>query len=177
MVGNKMKHIIRSLLLGAVIAFPLLSSTAPVFAATANLYLSPASGSVSKGSILTVNIRENSGGEPVNSVQANLTYPANLLDFVSISSSSAWGVVAQSSGGGGSVQIARGALPAVSGDQLVASVRFKAKTDTGTASITFAGGTILAANNISLQVRMLQINARINHRHMNTRAQITGNMR
>src|SRR3989344_5362988 len=136
MVGNKMKHIIRSLLLGVVLAFPLVSASVPVLAATANLYLSPASGSVSKGSILTVNIRENSGSEPVNSVQANLSYPANLLDFVSINSSSAWGVVAQNSGGSGSVQIARGALPAVSGDQLVARVRFRGKTDSGTARIT-----------------------------------------
>lgn len=148
-----MKHIIKSLLLGVVLIFTLVSSTVPVLADTANLYLSPASSSVSKGSILTVSIRENSGGEPVNSVQANLSYPANLLDFVSASSSSAWGVVAQNSGGGGSVQIARGALPAVSGDQLVASIRFKAKTDSGTANITFAAGSAVISASSNTDVK------------------------
>lgn len=148
-----MKHKIRSWLLGIVLAFPLLAPFARVYADTATLYLSPASKSVSKGSILTVSVRENSGGEPVNSVQANLSYPAELLDFVSVSSSSAWGVVAQNSGGGGSVQIARGALPAVTGDQLVASVRFKAKADSGTASISFASGSAVVSANSNKDVK------------------------
>ncbi len=132
--------------MGVILLLPLLVPF-KAYAASANLYLSPASGSVSKGSILTVNIRENSGSEPVNSVQANLSYPADSLDFVSIGSSSAWGVVAQNSGGGGSVNIARGALPPVSGDQLVASVRFKAKKDTGSASISFASGSEVDSSN------------------------------
>ncbi|MDP2702661.1 MAG: cohesin domain-containing protein, partial [Candidatus Rokubacteria bacterium] len=147
-----MKHRIRSWLLGVILALPLFAPFA-AYADSATLYLSPASGSVSKGSILTISVRENSGNEPVNSVQANLSYPANLLDFVSISSSSAWGVVAQNSGGGGSVQIARGALPAVSGDQLVASVRFKAKTDSGTASINFASGSAVVSANSNTDVK------------------------
>ena len=85
--------------------------------------------------------------EPVNGVQANLSYPANLLDFVSIGSSSAFSVVAQNSGGGGSVQIGRGALPAVSGTQTVATVRFKPKTGSGTAAVNFTGGTqVVSAN-------------------------------
>ena len=152
MVGNKMKHRIRSWLLGVILALPLFAPFT-AYADTATLYLSPASGSVSKGSILTVNVRENSGNEPVNSVQANLSYPANLLDFVSINSSSAWGVVAQNSGGSGSVQIARGALPAVSGDQLVASVRFRAKTDSGTASITFASESAVVSASSNKDVK------------------------
>lgn len=147
-----MKQRIRTGLLGLVLAFPLFAPFV-AYADSATLYLSPASSSVAKGSILTVNVRENSGAEPVNSVQANLTYPAELLDFVSISSSTAWGVVAENSGGGGSVKIARGALPAVTGDQLVASVRFKAKTDSGTASISFASGSAVVSANSSTDVK------------------------
>lgn len=113
----------------------------PVYAASATLSLSPASSSVSQGATFTVTIRMNSGTEPVNGAQANLSYPANLLDYVSIGSSSAFSIVAQNSGGGGSVQIGRGALPAVSGSQTVATVRFKAKTNAGTATINFAGGS------------------------------------
>lgn len=114
------------------------------FAAAATLSLSPGSSTVSQGSTLTVTVRVNSD-EPINGVQANLSYPANLLDFVSIGSSSAFSIVAQNSGGGGSVQIGRGALPAVSGSQSVATVRFRAKTNTGTATISFAGGSSVAS--------------------------------
>jgi hypothetical protein len=115
------------------------------FAASGSLSLSPASANVSQGSTITINIYENSGADAVDSVQANLTYPANLLDFVSIASSSAFSVVAQSTGGGGGVQVARGALPAVTGSQLVASVRFKAKANSGSAVITFAAGSTIVS--------------------------------
>lgn len=142
-----MSKSIRSLFLGIVTAFPIFASAIPVSAASASLSLSPASSSVSKGSTLTVSIRENSGSEPVNSVQANLSYPANLFDYVSTSNSSAWGVIAETSGGGGSVRVARGANPAVTGSQVVATVRFKAKTDTGTASISFASGSAVVSAN------------------------------
>ncbi|MBA3757381.1 hypothetical protein H0X09_00740 [Candidatus Saccharibacteria bacterium] len=112
----------------------------PVYAASATLSLSPGSSNVAQGATLTVTIKVNAD-EPVNGVQANLSYPANLLDFLSIGSSSAFSVVAQNSGGGGSVQIGRGALPPVSGSQTVATVRFKAKTNAGTATINFVGGS------------------------------------
>lgn len=145
-----MKKIFLSFALGLASLLPVFLMSSEALAASATLYLSPAGGSVSQGSYLTVNVYENSGGEPVNGVQANLSYPANLLDFVSISSSSAFSIVAQSSGGGGTVQIGRGALPAVSGAQLVASVRFKAKTNSGTASVSFAGGSsVVSANSNS----------------------------
>src|SRR5207253_2045322 len=90
---------------------------------------------------------EDSGGEPVNAVQANLSYTASLLDFVSISSSSAFSITSQNSGGGGAVQVGRGALPAVSGRQLVATVRFKAKTSSGSASVAIAGGSAVVSAN------------------------------
>lgn len=134
-----MKRLISILTVGLVLTVPLL--TMPAYAASASLYLSPASTSVSQDTILVISIREDSGSEPVNAVQANLTYPADLLTFVSIGSSSAFRIAAQSSGGNGSVEIARGALPAVSGNQLVASVRFKAKVGSGKANISFASGS------------------------------------
>lgn len=145
-----MKNLVRSLILGAAMVLSLSALPAKVFAASATLYLSPGSSSVAQGATLIVNIRENSGSEPVNSVQANLSYPANLLDFVKINDGSAWGVKAENSGGGGSVRIARGAFSAVSGDQLVASVHFKAKTSSGSATINFASGSqVISANSNS----------------------------
>ncbi len=133
----------------ATLAFTLMSligSTSPVFAASASLALSPASVSAVVGSSFNVGIYVNTGGNPVNAVQANLTYPAAQLDYVSVTSSSVFPIDAQSSGGGGNVNIARGAITPVSGNQLVATVRFKAKVASGTAAINFAGGSGVASS-------------------------------
>ncbi|OGL38458.1 hypothetical protein A3B63_00485 [Candidatus Saccharibacteria bacterium RIFCSPLOWO2_01_FULL_49_22] len=125
----------------ALIMLAPLLSVRPALAASATLYLSPASSSITNGSIFTVNVRENSGAEPVSAAEVHLTYPTDKLDFVSISSSSAFNIVAANSGGGGNVNIDRGATPAVTGDQLVASVRFKAKVSSGSATVSFGSSS------------------------------------
>jgi len=136
-----MKHkLFRWFALLGVVVLPVLA-VSPAYAAAATLYLSPSSGSVANGGTLTVSVRESSGSEPVNAVQANISYPASQLQFLSISSSSAFSVAAQSTGGGGLVQIGRGALPSVTDDQLVATVQFKALIGNGTASLSFAAGS------------------------------------
>jgi len=142
-----MKHAwIRRFALIITVTLPLLLA-APAYAASATLYLSLSSGSVVSGSTLTLYVYEDSGTEPVNAVQANLSYPASQLQFLSISSSSAFSVVAQNTGGSGSVQIGRGALPSVTGNQLVATVQFKALVGSGTAAVSFAGGSqVVSAN-------------------------------
>lgn len=132
---------------GSILLFAPFLAVPSAYAASATMVLSPSSTSVVKGSTLTVYIYENSGSEPVNAASADLSYPANLLSFSGISSSSAFTIVAANSGGGGNVNIDRGALPAVSGNQLVASVRFKALTNTASASISFTGGSkVVSAN-------------------------------
>lgn len=147
MKNRKYRKIFKHLILLIAGLVPLLGSV-PVWAASASISLSSA-GSVVKGSYITVSIRENSGAEPVNAAKATLNYPADKLAYVSISSSSAFGIVAASSGGGGSVSVDRGALPAVSGSQTVASVTFKALTDSGTAAVSIASGSVLSANDSS----------------------------
>ena len=112
---------------------------------TPNLSLSPSSQKVSQGSTLTVSVWADSSSTTVNAVQANLSYPANLLTYSSIDTSgSAFGVTAQATGGNGKVQIARGNATAISGKLLIAKVNFKAATNKGTAAITFTTGTALA---------------------------------
>jgi hypothetical protein len=140
-VTNKLFKTLTATLVALAAVIP----AVPVHAASATLSLSPSSSSVSKGATLTVSVRENSGADAVHAVQANLTYPADLLSFLSISSSSAFPIDAQSSGGGGSVQIARGST-GVTGLQTVATVRFKALTNSGKATISFAGGSSVASN-------------------------------
>jgi hypothetical protein len=92
---------------------------------TPNLTLTPASQIVSAGSTLSVQVWADSGTNTVNAVQANLAYPIDKLNFVGIdTTNTAFGVEAQSTGGNGTVLIARGSATAVSGKQLVATVKF-----------------------------------------------------
>src|SRR3569833_2031028 len=117
---KRVGHILSILASAAMLMIP----AGHAWAASATLYLSPSSGSVANGDTISVGIRENSGSQAVNGVQANLTYPASLFDVANIISSSAFSIVAQNSYGNGSIQLGRGALPSVTGDQLVATVVF-----------------------------------------------------
>ncbi len=138
------------LIAAAIMALGL--GTLPVRAAGATLYLSPASKTVTQGSIFAVAVRV-STSEAVNAVQANLTYPADKLDYVSVSDAgSAFNVQGPTSGGGGSVKIARGTTGSVSGDRLVATVNFKVKQSSGTAAVTFASGSAVVRTSDSTNV-------------------------
>lgn len=158
MLGNhiyKMNKLIRALFAIAIVAAPLLAITSLVSAApSATLSLSPSSKSVTKGATLTVDIFEDSGTEPVNAVEADLTYPSSLLTYKSITSSTACGIEAPSSGGGGSVQVVRGCgTPpnGVTGSQLVATVTFTA-ANAGTASITFKSSSRVVSSNTNTNI-------------------------
>src|SRR4051812_48959459 len=73
-----------------------------VFAAgTATLSLTPSSGTYAQGDTVSVDVYEDSGGDTVNAVQANLTFPASQLSYIGITNSSAFGVDAQSTAGSG----------------------------------------------------------------------------
>jgi chitodextrinase len=126
------------------------------FAASGTLSLSPSSSNVGLGNNFTVTIHENSGTDPVNAVQANLTYPTSQLQFVSIdSTTSAFSVDAQATGGSGAVTIARGAAggTSVTGDQIVAVVTFKA-IGLGAGAVSFGAGSAIvrSTDNISILV-------------------------
>lgn len=110
-----------------------------------SIYLSPGARTVSRGATFSVSVRTNTGGDSVNAVQANLSYPADKLDFVGISGGgSAFTIDAPSSGGGGGVSISRGVIGGVTGDKLIATVTFRAKAGvTGVATVGVAGGSAL----------------------------------
>jgi Cohesin domain len=122
----------RSILLISIAA---LATSQPAAAAGASLYLQPAQASYQTGATFRIDIRLNAAGENVNAVQADLTYPPNLLEFSSVDTSgSAFTLDAVVKGGDGKVQIARGKIGGLTGDVLVATVVFKA-THAGTAKI------------------------------------------
>lgn len=114
--------------------------------AAGSLYLSPRTQTVAKNATLSVSVRMNSGGDQVNAVQANLTYSADKLDFISISSAgSSFPIDAASAGGSGTVSISRGVIgTGISGDKLIATVRFRVNASAqGSAAINFSGGSAL----------------------------------
>lgn len=119
---------------------------APATAAGATLYLSPSSGSVANGSNLVVKVYEDSGSTQVNAVQANLTYPTNLLSYVSYASSSAFSIEAENpSSNSGSLRFARGSITARTGAQLVVTITFRAVASSGTANVSFSSGSSVNA--------------------------------
>ena len=131
---------------------PLASSTASAACSSscvASMSLSPGSGTYNPGNTVTVSIYVNSGGQTVNAVQADFTYTSSRLQFQSINATgSAFAIDASSTGGGGSVSIARGNISAVSGSSLlVAKVNFTVLSgNDGTASLTLSGSSTVASS-------------------------------
>jgi hypothetical protein len=104
-----------------------------------------ADGVMASNSDFTVQVRIDTGGQTVNAVQADFTYPTGVLTYVSSdTSSSAFDIDASSSAGSGTVSMARGAsgTPRV-GDLLVARVTFHVAT-TGSATLAIQGSSGIA---------------------------------
>jgi hypothetical protein len=116
------------------------AAVVPALAAgNASLYLKEATGTFKKGDTVRVAVRIDTQEEMVNAVQADFTYPADQLEFRTIDASgTAFGIDAQSTGGNGSVDIARGTILPVKGDQLVATVEFKVVSQEGSAVLNIA---------------------------------------
>lgn len=132
-----------------VVAAVLLSGLSPRAnaAATAQLYLSPASQSITVGSNLVVSIMINTGGASINSVQSVITYPSATFSYVSTSPGSSFGVFPAPSVSAGSIQFTAGSTSSVSGTQTVAVVTLKS-TATGSALLNLA--SVCATGNYAL---------------------------
>lgn len=105
---------------------------------TAQLTLSPASGSHDINTTFSVTVYENSS-DPVNAVQADFSYDGSKLQFVSIdASTSAFDSQYPSSGGNGKVKIARAnTAGSLTGNQVVAKVNFKVLAGSGSTTMSF----------------------------------------
>jgi hypothetical protein len=148
LIGNyksNVKRIIRILSVFFIVATPLLLITHSSAASSATMYLTPSSATVAIGNTLTVSIYEDSGAQDVNAAEANLTYNPNILQYSSVTSSSAFSISAATSGGGGTVTIDRGAIPPVTGAQIVATVTFIAKAS-GSSAINVSPSSKVLAN-------------------------------
>lgn len=119
-----------------VIAFLFL----PTAVSASTLSLSPASGTVGVGGVISVRVNLNTGGEAVNGVSAFLSYPADKLEVSSISYGGSFPIAAEGSSGGGSVRISRGSINPVNGTVAVATINFRGKS-LGSATVSFVGGS------------------------------------
>ncbi len=115
-------------------------SLAPVVLAS-TLHLSPGKVSVAQGGTVSVQVRLNTAGESINGVSAYLSYPTNLLEVAWVSAgSSAFGIDAEKSFGGGGIRISRGSISGTVGNVNVATIGFRGKA-LGTANVSFIGGS------------------------------------
>jgi hypothetical protein len=112
-----------------------------IFAAgPASIYFSPASGSYNAGDTLAVQIWVNTAGQSVNAAQADFSYPAAQLQYVSADfTGSAFGIQAVQTGGNGSVSTARGNVTPVTGTVLLGTVNFTVLSSAGPAALNFLG--------------------------------------
>lgn len=128
------------LVVGSVTYFGVKQDRASFAAGTATLTMTPASGSYVVGSNISVAVQENSGTDPVNAVQASLSYDATKLQYVSVAEGSAFPTVAATSTSTpGVVRLARGTLPGmeVTGTNTVATITFKVLGNSGTTNLSF----------------------------------------
>lgn len=109
-----------------------------------NLHMNPSGGTYTSSDTITLHIYENSLTVPVNAVQANFSYPSGVLQFQAIdTSASLFTSTAQSTGGGGTVQIGVGILSSsLTGNQLVATVTFTV-ISTGNVPLVFTSGSAI----------------------------------
>jgi hypothetical protein len=143
----KLKQSLFILIGGVILTLPLANRA---LAAPPSLYFSQVN-VMATGSDLYVEVRANSLSTPVNAVQADFTYPTNVLTYVGVSSSgTAYPTIPPSggqTGGNGHVSLQQGIAPGttLTGDQLVATVRFSV-TGSGNAALAFENTSVLLAN-------------------------------
>lgn len=136
----------------AYLTFSSASTPTPVkvAAGTASFTLSPANSSVANGATLSVQISENSGSVPVNTVEPKITYDTSKLEYISKSTSGgAFDVCFDTKVGSGIVDFSCTKINgSTTNNQKVATINFKAKAGTGTTTIQFkSDSNIFDGNN------------------------------
>jgi hypothetical protein len=115
--------------------------------AGSTMRLSPSSDTVAAGSTRTATVTVEIGSQPVNAVQANLSFPSAQLNCADVVvNSSAWGVTAEKTCTDSEVRVAVGTTTPRSGNQQLATVTFNA-VGPGSADVRFtSGSSVLAAD-------------------------------
>jgi len=119
-----------------------LINRAPVSASgDASFTLAPSSGSHNVGTTLTITVSEtSSGGDNVNAVEANLSYPTADLTYQSTTLSGPFSLCGDNTGGSGTVTVACASSTTETGTQSVAQISFTV-IGAGTAAVDMIAGS------------------------------------
>lgn len=135
-----MKLPLKKIILGLVLLGAFLFNPQAALAST--LSLSPGNGNVNVGSITSIQVILNTGGEAVNAVSAYISYPQDKFDIAWITTgSSAFSIEAEQSASNGLIKISRGSItPVNSASANVATIGLKGKA-VGSGSLSFTSGS------------------------------------
>ena len=139
----------RAVLIIAVVVVAGVGLTHLTFAATGSLTFTPSSGSFNVGDTFNVTLVENSGSDPADTIDAFVTFPTSLLQFVGDTTVAPFSLnpSGTDTASGGTVQITRAQLGTTStGQQTVSVLSFKVLA-AGSATVGFnAGNSKIWAN-------------------------------
>lgn len=123
----------------------------------ASLYISPSAGEYKVGDIINVSLLVDSQNTPINSAEANISFPSNLLSVVSTSKASSiftfWVQEPTFSNVDGTIELSGGLpTPGYKGSNgNILNISFRVKK-TGNAPITIASGSVRANDGLGTDV-------------------------
>ncbi len=143
-------------IIGIIICTAIIILAAPHLAEAASLGISPSTKTVEVGDSFSVSIRVNTAGVAINSAQATVSYPANLLEATGISSQgifTLWAISPSYSNATGKATFAGGLpSPGYTGSSgTVIGIVFRAKA-AGKATVTIGSASVLANDGIGTDV-------------------------
>ena len=149
----------QKLIQGACVVFALCAlGVFRVHAANAaSLYLSPSSGSYTKGDSISVGVFVSTGTDSMNAASAKIAFPPSVLNVTSVSKSGSimnlWAAEPSYSNSTGSVSLEGIVLnPGYTGTSgKIATITFTAQSS-GTATISFSRGSILANDGLGTDI-------------------------
>lgn len=132
----------------------------------ASLYLSPASSSVSVGNIFSIKVMVNTSGKVINNAEANIQFPTDMLEVVSVTKSSSvfslWVEEPSFSNYTGNIVFNGGVPnPGFNGSNgYISTITFKAKKP-GTASVLFSDGAVRENDGLGTDILTSKISSNI----------------
>jgi hypothetical protein len=118
----------------------------PALAAGASISLSANKSTVPSGGTVVIDVYMNGGGNPINAVETDISYPSSKLQYVGFSATgSAFEISATNGGSDGLATVARGTTTPVTGSALVGTMTFKALVGSGSAAFGVAGSSSLVS--------------------------------
>lgn len=118
----------------------------PAVTAQSALSLSPSSSTITSGQDFSVQVRVNTNGQTINGVDAELSYPVNLIEVLSINdTNSNFEIKAEKTASNGVITLAYGTNTPKSGNLLVATINMRAR-GSGVANINFSSSSVVTSD-------------------------------